>query len=165
MDLLKSLADAGRVIMMILGLSTPYPNVDIRNIDIYTRSNSVLVEFRAFGLVNEPLRDILESGIGFNIIYSITTTADGRQVFKDEICRTLCFSNSSYFMNASRLGGGFGNLTNSLSSNRMTVLPGAKDYTNRTIRTSIEILINAEGYPDMSKLWGNQPELRLEYRL
>lgn len=165
MGIAQNILDSGKIILTVLGLSSPYPNVDIKNVGIYQTPNIVVSEFQTQNIVNKSIKSVIESGMNINIVYSVKTTAKRKILYTNQIKSVISCRNKMFYISKKPKGYKFSDLTNSIVSNEIIILTNTPAHKNKQIKTEIEILISCEGYSDLSDLWGNQPKITLSYGL
>ena len=157
-----------KIVLAVLGIISANPDVNYDNNSIFVRhdfeKNTIYLQFKAYNIINTPIRDIIESGIEVNLIYHIRTTLNDRLVYQGASVIKITFISNDYSIN----GGGnydFQIFTNAISVNEMTILTNAGNFSNQLLRTDVDLLINSDEAPKIMKLWGKSHQLRINYRI
>lgn len=159
----ENIANAVNIVLCVIGISTPYPNVEFINTDIYQSEGIVYVEMDTSGLTNPAIIDLIRSGVSVNYEYSIHTESGSGYLYEGSEIHSVAYEEGVFVLGDSLNYYNEDSLESALSQITLAIHPDAEitgDYTSE-----IEIFIYGEELPNLSDLWGNQPLLILNYRL
>lgn len=162
MDLFSSLAEAGRVLLMIAGLSSPYPQVEIKDIRTIGQPDQVLLSFRLEKVVNDRIAEIIQTGLVTELRFTVVTKTPAGVVYTATNHSRVGYTNGYYTINGQKAAKD-SPLDTQLSPTGMMVLTGRSRYSGQKCETVIELSLFAPGYPDFSELWGNRPQVRVTF--
>ncbi len=156
-----------RVIFAVLGLISLYPEVEISNVTVIEKNRAIYAEFTTKSLLNEYILQIIESGI--DIYYNteavtyLVTGKGKREIYRNLIIKRISYKGDSYFLDNARYRS-VNKLISHLNNNQILILPHNLVTRNATIRTTITLKIFSDAVPDLMNLWGNRPNIVLNYR-
>lgn len=156
-----------KVILAVLGIISSYPEVKIDNLFVYRNFKDptlINAQFSASELINQPVREIIESGVDVNIIYLIKTTSKKHTVYQGSFGRKISYTNGQ-FMVDHRGGYDFETLTNVISVSELLILSNSEIYQDKPLTTEIAVLINCDATPEIINLWGNKPKVTMTYNI
>ncbi len=163
MTLGQQISRSTKIVLTVLGLSNPYPKVDIKDIQIVKKQNTFYTTFTTENLINEDIRTVISSGINIQINYSIKSKANNKLLYNSTQSDLISFSGNQWFLNESAYSN-FSSLTDQLKTKKLMILSSTNSASYGNIQTSIEIIIRTQDYADLTELWGNQPRIILKYK-
>ncbi len=163
-----AISNYARVIFAVLGLVSLYPNVEINNVRAIEKRGAIYAQFTTRSLINEYLLQIIDSGI--DIYYSVeattylTTKGREREIYRNILIKRISHRGNSYILDNEGFRS-WKKLLTVLNTNSILILPAEKRVRGGTIKTTIVLKIFSDAVPDLMNLWGNKPNIVLNYRI
>ncbi len=161
-----------RVIFAVLGLMSLYPNVEITNVRVVEKNRAIYAEFRTKSLINEYLFQIIDSGI--DVYYTIEATtyliSEGteKRIYQNTVIKKISRMGNIYLLD-NEICHSTEELVSKLNNTQILIFPPSKTTSKITrgssIRTTITLKIFSNAVPNLMNLWGNKPNIVLNYRI
>ncbi len=162
MSLGQRISQSARIILTILGISTPYPDVNVKDIRILKEKGMVYTSFTAEKLINEDIHRLLVNHIDIAFIYEVKTYHNKKIIFQTNYSDRLSFSQGQYSLNYSPQPG-LDQLQSRLGEKRFPVYVTNRTHPSLGLITTIDIYFRAVQHPEVEALWGNEPRINLKY--
>ncbi len=163
-----TISNYARVIFAVLGLLSLYPNVEINNVKVVEKNRAIYAQFKTKSLINEYILQVIESGI--DIYYSIAVVTylvrdkHEREIYSNVLTKKISYNKNNYFLDNTSCNS-VNKLIANLNNNQIIILPHKQVIQNTTVRTTITLKIFSDSVPDLMNLWGNRPNIVLNYRI
>jgi hypothetical protein len=168
MFLLDTITDAGRVLLTLIGLSSPYPDVTISDSVLRINREGACIEFRAAPLVNKQLRELADSGYTLNILADYTVRSGNAEPVNRKSERSVYRAASGWIISdeqTNRIYPDFNSMTNAVSRFVLPVLPVSETQPGKEVDVTAELGVSCAEIPNVIELWGNRPRLHQSFRL
>ncbi len=144
-----SFLDQLKVILIVLGLAKPYPDVNIKNIDVLQTPAGIVCTFTAHNIYNPKVNRLIEEKIPLIVEYRVMTYLHKKSVFSTNY--TVFLDSLPYSEHFILIG-------------KQVILPKHLAHSGHFL-TRIKLYLSTPNYEDLRALWGNQPIVEVNYTL
>ena len=167
MDIIDQFLQTAGLILSVIGISSPYPAIEIRDIDVYQKNKLVTIDFYAADLLNNNLKTLLDSGVLMIINLEGSTVQNGKVLYGVHYRKTLAYSSTYkyYKIEGSGRFSSYTDLTNQNGYFSFVCMTNQPDYKGKNFETTLSLTITSEEYPAIGQLWGNKPRIKVKFKL
>ncbi|MGC8764794.1 MAG: hypothetical protein ACP5QT_02785 [Brevinematia bacterium] len=167
MKIIKNLSEFIKIILVVLGIISYNPKVNIDNIYVYrdfANPENIRAQIKFSNLLNSSITEIIKSGVEVEFICFVKTRCNKEIVFSDKSIKRINYQKDFFVANKIKFDDEK-KLEQWLSIFDFVVLSNANNLISRPLETEIDVFCRSELNVDLMKLWGNRPKILITYSI
>ncbi len=164
---MKLLTDFVKIILVVLGFVSYYPEVKVENVFVYKDfkdSEKVRTQIKFKDLLNPSFIEMIKSGNRIELIFFIATYDGKKLVYQDKVIKSVSYENNLFFVDGLKLKNEK-LLIDWISVVDFVILTGKSKYISKMLDTHIDLKCSSDLNVELASLWGNKPRIIITYKI